>query len=211
MGNNSGRTNMAETIIRLWLSETEMIACGEVSELDACWENTNTHYGCQLICHGLTVLGWLGPGGGCASSGVCVCVCHVLADWIILSSMWKLWVLLIKAGRRWACLCHWTGAKRKKIIKPQKNKNKSKQQSSAPVKSCARVTHLHTPSLSGPRSPERPTSGPAAARSGPPTPGSPGSPPWHARAWEAPWTSPLPLRRQTGCLLGEDKCNNTDP
>ena len=35
MGNNTGSTNMAERIIRLWLSETEMIACGGVSELDA--------------------------------------------------------------------------------------------------------------------------------------------------------------------------------
>ena len=35
MGNNTGSTNMAERIIRLWLSETEMIACGAVSELDA--------------------------------------------------------------------------------------------------------------------------------------------------------------------------------
>lgn len=35
MGNNTGSTNMAERIIRLWPSETEMIACGGVSELDA--------------------------------------------------------------------------------------------------------------------------------------------------------------------------------
>ena len=35
MENNTGRTNMAERIIRLWLSETEMIACGGVSGFDA--------------------------------------------------------------------------------------------------------------------------------------------------------------------------------
>lgn len=55
MGNNTGRTNMAERIIRLWLSETEMIACGGVSELDAFQENTNALYGCQMMRHRLTV------------------------------------------------------------------------------------------------------------------------------------------------------------
>lgn len=32
---NTGRTNMAERIIRLWLSETEMISYGGVSGVDA--------------------------------------------------------------------------------------------------------------------------------------------------------------------------------
>lgn len=35
MGSNTGSTNMAKRIIRLKPSETEMIACGRVLELDA--------------------------------------------------------------------------------------------------------------------------------------------------------------------------------
>lgn len=46
---------MVERIIRLWLSETEMLeACGGILR------EFNTLYGCQIMCHRLTVwVHWL--------------------------------------------------------------------------------------------------------------------------------------------------------
>lgn len=78
MGNNTGRTNMAERIIRLWLSETEMIACGECQSL----MHSNrilTHFMDVKLC----ATGWqCGCLDGCASQ----CSCGSLSD--MLSTAW---------------------------------------------------------------------------------------------------------------------------